>query len=210
VKLLKFLLVAGVLAVIAFIGIGLWLPNDYVVERSVTVQAPPVIAFAQVNDLHKWEQWSPWSKLDPDMVITYGDKTIGAGASYAWKGKKSGSGKLTIRESELGKRIDTLISFEEKGEGLGYWVFEKEGRGCKVTWGMTGRNAGPVGGWFSLIIDEMLGGQFEDGLAGVKEMAELEAKEKPAIGSALEQVLKQAGQDLEQAGKELADIIQGK
>lgn len=193
-KLLKFLLIAIVALVVLVVIAGLALPKDYVVERSITMDAPPVIAFAQVNDVRKWEQWSPWKKLDPDMEITYSKKTVGDGASYSWKGKTSGS--LIIRSSQLGKRIDTSVDLGAQGQGVGYWIFEKQGSGARVTWGMEGRNAGVMGGWFGLIIDDILGPQFEDGLEGVKELAEAEARLKPAFGSALEQVLEEAGQEL--------------
>ncbi|MCO4771264.1 MAG: SRPBCC family protein [Deltaproteobacteria bacterium] len=202
-KALKFLFIGLFVLGLLFVVVGLALPKEYVVERTVTIDAPPVIAFAQVNDLRAWEKWSPWMALDPDMKITYGDKTLGAGASYSWEGKESGSGTLTIKGSQLGERIDTHVNFGPQGEGDGFWLFEKDGAGSKVTWGMRGRNAGPFGGWFGLIIDDMLGPQFEEGLAGVKKLAEAEAKTKPAIGSALEQVLKQAGQEL---GSAIEDI----
>ena len=207
-KFVKFLLVVFVLLFLLFLGIGLVLPKDYVVERSITMDAPPIIAFAQVNDLTKWEEWSPWKKLDPDMKVTYGDKTIGAGASYSWDGKEAGTGTLTIRGSELGKRIDTTIDFGPQGTGSGYWIFEKEGSGAKVTWGMKGTNSGPIGGWFTLIIDDMLGPQFMEGLQGVKELAEKEASRKPAIGSALEQVIRQAGQELGGALEEMGKAME--
>jgi hypothetical protein len=195
-KLVKFLVLGLVALAVLFLVVGLALPKDYVVARSMTMQAPPVIAFAQVNDLRAWEQWSPWKKLDPAMVVTYGDKTVGEGASYAWDGPKAGAGSLRIVGSQLGQRIETAVDFGPQGTGNGTWTFEREGRGCKVTWTMRGRNAGPIGGWFSLIIDDMLGPQFLQGLQGVKELAEAEAKRKPAFGSALEQVLEEAGQEL--------------
>ena len=38
-------------------------PSDFSVSRSTTVAAPSEIVFAQVNDLHKWQAWSPWANI---------------------------------------------------------------------------------------------------------------------------------------------------
>src|SRR5689334_8492606 len=36
-------------------------PSAYHVERSATMTAPPSTVFATINDLHQWENWSPWA-----------------------------------------------------------------------------------------------------------------------------------------------------
>jgi len=211
-KPLKFLLiVSATLFGVALLGFVL--PKDYVVERTVRVDAPPIIAFAQVNDLSKWEQWLPWKKLDPEMTISFGSKTVGDGASFSWTGEQYGSGSLTVVESALGERIDTTVDFGDRGQGSGYWKFEKDGSGSRVTWGLEGRSVGALGGWFALFANRMVGPEFESGLDGIKEMAEAEAKLKPVIGSALEQVLEEAGQDagnaFEAFGRAIGEAARG-
>lgn len=37
------------------------------VERATVVDAPPRRVFAQVADFHRWQAWSPWEGIDPDM-----------------------------------------------------------------------------------------------------------------------------------------------
>ena len=46
-------------------------PSEVRVERTATIAAPPAVVFAQVNDFHKWEAWSPWAKLDPAAKVTF-------------------------------------------------------------------------------------------------------------------------------------------
>ena len=41
-------------------------PSDFRVVRTGTISAPPAAVFEHVNDLHKWDAWSPWAKLDPE------------------------------------------------------------------------------------------------------------------------------------------------
>ena len=80
-------------------------PSTFSVTRSATMSAPPSVVFAQVNDFHKWEAWSPWSKLDPAAKNTFEGPTAGAGAKFSWSGNdKVGEGKMTIAESSTGLR----------------------------------------------------------------------------------------------------------
>src|SRR5947207_2474754 len=75
-------------------------PNHYHIERSATIDAPAPVVFAQVNDFHKWEAWSPWAKLDPAMKQTYEGALAGTGATYAWAGNSQvGEGRMTITDS---------------------------------------------------------------------------------------------------------------
>jgi hypothetical protein len=39
-------------------------PSEFRIVRSATISAPSPAVFAQVNDFHNWEAWSPWAKLD--------------------------------------------------------------------------------------------------------------------------------------------------
>jgi hypothetical protein len=61
----------GVVALIAVLSIVVATrPSTFRVERSIAVAAPPETVFAQVNDFHAWDAWSPWAKLDPQMKTT--------------------------------------------------------------------------------------------------------------------------------------------
>jgi len=61
-------------------------PGTYRVTRSTTVSAPPAVAYAQVADFHRWDAWSPWAHLDPNMQTTFSGADGAVGASYSWKG----------------------------------------------------------------------------------------------------------------------------
>jgi hypothetical protein len=75
-------------------------PDYFRIARSASVDAPPEAIYPLINDLHNWERWSPWAKLDPDQVTTYDGSPLGAGAIMEWSGdKKVGAGKMKIVES---------------------------------------------------------------------------------------------------------------
>ena len=69
--MLKKVLLALVIIVLAFVGFVALQPAEFRVTRSATVAAPPAAVFAQVNDFHNWQAWSPWAKLDPAAKSTF-------------------------------------------------------------------------------------------------------------------------------------------
>src|SRR5205814_6779293 len=86
--------------IVIFLLIVATRPSSFRIERKTTIAAPPASVFAKVNDLHNWQAWSPWEKMDPDLKRTYGGPSAGNGATYAWVGnKKVGEGRMTIIES---------------------------------------------------------------------------------------------------------------
>jgi hypothetical protein len=61
----KKILIAPVAIVVVFAVVVALQPSEFRVVRSATISAPAPAVFAQVNDFHNWESWSPWAKLDP-------------------------------------------------------------------------------------------------------------------------------------------------
>lgn len=155
------------------------LPSTSHVERSIEIKAPVDMVFDQVVDLKKNVNWSPWSEYDPEMKIEWGDVTKGQNASYSWSGNSDvGSGTLTIIESTDNEFIKNDVDFGDMGKGTGTWKFETvsmEGEATvatKVTWRMDSDLDWPVGRFFGLFMDGLIGADFEKGLQNLKEVAE--------------------------------------
>ena len=158
-------------------------PGDFRIERSLAMNAPPDAVFAQVNDLHKWEAWSPWEKLDPKMQKVFDGAPAGTGAIYAWTGNdKAGEGRMTIEKSEKPSRIDIKLEFLKPFAATNEtsFVFTPTPAGTNVVWTMTGHN-GFMGKAFSMFMDmdKLVGGDFEKGLASLKSVAEASPKAAP-------------------------------
>ena len=151
-------------------------PERFSVERSISVAAPLEQVFAQVNDLHNWEQWSPWAKRDPNMTKVYEGPAAGVGAVYHWSGNKEvGEGSSTIIESRPGElvrfRLEFLRPFQACNEVL--FRFQSEGQNTRVSWTMSGHN-NFISKAVHLVMDmdKMCGGDFELGLAQLKAISE--------------------------------------
>src|SRR5262245_48622539 len=157
-------------------------PDTYHVERSTTVDAPAATVFAQIDDLSVWKEWSPWEKKDPAMKKTLSTPTSGVGASYSWEGNKDvGKGKMSIVESKPGEKVAEKLEFIEPFKSQSDVTFTLQSESptsTKVTWAMDGKH-NFVSKAFSVVkpMDGMIGKDFEEGLAGLKKVAE--AKKPP-------------------------------
>jgi hypothetical protein len=172
----KKILVVLVIAVAVFAGVVAMQPAEFRVERSATMAAPAPDVFAQVNDFHNWEAWSPWAKLDPNAKVTFSGPQSGQGASFKWDGNgKVGAGTMTITASKPNERVSTRTDFVKPFEGTSNseFVFSQVGERTNVIWTMTGTHKF-IGKAMCLVMsmENMLGPDFEKGLAQLKQVAE--------------------------------------
>ena len=181
-KLILGVLALAVLAVVVFCVVVAMQPADFKIARSATFNAPPEKVFEQVNDFHKWEAWSPWAKIDPNMKTTYSGATSGKGAGYAWIGNDEvGEGKMTITESRPTDMVKIDLEFIKPFAAKNVTEFNIKPNGDKsdVTWTMTGTNNFIMKA-FGLVMnmDKLVGGDFEKGLAQLKPIVEAPAATK--------------------------------
>src|SRR5688572_5310271 len=166
-------IVGGAVALIAM------QPSEFRVVRTATMRAPVSAVFAQINDFHNWQAWSPWARRDPAMKQTYEGAAAGEGAIYSWAGNREvGTGRMTFVESRPGARIRINLEFFEPfaGTSIAEFTFRPEGNGTAVTWSVTGRNnfvAKAIG--LVMNMDTMIGGDFESGLAAMQSVVEASA-----------------------------------
>jgi uncharacterized protein YndB with AHSA1/START domain len=151
-------------------------PVDFRVTRSATIAAPPAAVFAQVNDLHNWQAWSPWERLDPGLKRSYEGAPAGTGAVYAWVGDKNvGEGRMTVTESRPSELIRLELEFLKpfRATNMAEFTFEPRGDQTAVTWTMTGKkNFLAKAFHLFMSMDRMVGGYFEQGLVEMKAVVE--------------------------------------
>ena len=146
------------------------------VSRSVTIEAPAGTVFEQVNDFHKWQGWSPWEKVDPQMTRTYEGPAQGTGASYVWSGNdQAGEGRMTITESKPNELIRIRLDFVRPMPSTNEleFTFQPKGNATEATWTLTGRKNFLMKALSPFMsIDNILGSEFEKGLEAMKKIAE--------------------------------------
>jgi carbon monoxide dehydrogenase subunit G len=174
-------IILTVLAVIAVGVVGLLAyaatkPDRFTVQRTSSIKAPPEKIFPFINDFRQWGVWSPYEKVDPEMKRTYGPKSAGQGATYAWDGNNNvGSGSMEILDARAPQKVSIKLDFSRPFEAhnIAEFTLVPGGDTTEVTWLMQG----PVP-YFAKIIhvfmdmDKMVGGQFAEGLANLKAAAE--------------------------------------
>ena len=159
--------------VLLLIIVGLILPNDVDVRRSVEIQQSKQVIHEYTNNLERWSDWSPWLAADPTIKTTIGEIKSGVGASQSWVGA-SGSGKLTITESNPENGIVYDMTFD--GDPTVYKAgvsYEDQGASIKVTWYMTGKMKPIIiGNYFAQLMDMLVGSSFQQGLELLKQEVE--------------------------------------
>jgi hypothetical protein len=170
-------LAIGLVLLLAAAAVVVWMqPDDYRLTRSTAIAAPAAAVFAQVNDLRKWDDWSPWAKLDPNAKVTFSGPPAGVGASFQWDGNdKIGAGTMSITESKPNERVATRTDFIKPFEGSSRsdFVFSEQNGQTNVIWTMTGTQ-NFIGKAICLVMnmEKTVGPDFEKGLAQLKQVAE--------------------------------------
>jgi hypothetical protein len=174
--MLKKILIGLAVLVFGFAIIVALQPSDFRVERAATIAAPPTAVFAQVNDLRKWDAWSPWAKLDANAKIAFEGPEAGTGAAMSWAGNdKVGEGKMTVVESQPDQAVKLKVDFVKPFEGTSNseFGFKPEGDKTAVTWTMTAHH-NFLEKAMCLVMNgkKMIGEDMEKGLGQLKSVAE--------------------------------------
>lgn len=181
-------IILGILALVtalaAFVAMQ---PAEFQVVRSTRIAAPAEIVFAQVNDFHNWEAWSPWAKLDPEAKNSFAGAPAGKGSIFKWSGNdKVGEGIMTITESNPNELIQISLEFVRPmaATDITEFTFVPDGEKTIVTWTMSGqKNFMSKAVCLFMNMDKTVGGDFETGLAKLKALAEGAAKNETGAGA---------------------------
>lgn len=177
--MLKKILIGLAVLIVALLVIGFMLPGSLHVSRSATINASPENIFEEINDLKKWQEWQYWNTLDSNMQITFGDKTVGTGAVYSWKGNSSvGEGTITITESVPNKSVASDLAFAGGEPAKALYTLESEGDSQKLTMNVDmDFGANPLMRWIGfLMMEKHMNEAFDYGLNNIKQRAEAKPK----------------------------------
>ena len=173
--MLKRIVLALLIAIVLLVGYATSKSDDFRVERSARMAAPPEKVFALINDLKGFNTWNPWEKKDPGKGQYGAGATVGPGASYAWDSDKLGSGRMTIESSAPSSKVTMRLDFIKPMQATNAAVFAlaPDGDGTRVSWSMSGKNTlGSKLFQVFVSMDKMVGDDFDAGLANLKALAE--------------------------------------
>lgn len=163
--------IGGLIALV--FAIGVVLPSSAEVERRVEIGAHPATVFALLNDFRQVNKWSPWTNTDPNARFDIGGPPRGVGASLTWDGDIVGSGRQVIVESVPFERVVSELELDDRGHALATFELIGIPAGTEVVWRFETRfGFDLLARYFGLMLDSVVGDDYEKGLARLKSMAE--------------------------------------
>jgi len=174
-RVVKWILGGLVALIVVFVVVGMLLPRNVTVARSIEINAAPEQVFPHVNSLKAASVWSPWLGQDPEAVLTYTGPEAGVGAQLSWASEHPnvGSGTQIIRVSDTNRRVETDLDFGDMGTARATYILEASDGKTTLTWDLlTDMGAGPIGRWMGLMMDDWVGADYERGLANLKALVE--------------------------------------
>lgn len=163
------LFVAAIVAIV--LALAASKPDQFRVERSAVIAAPPERVFALLNNFDAWARWSPWEGRDPAMQRTRSGPSEGVGSVYGWEGNKDvGKGRMEIRAATPPTRLEIQLDFLAPFEAHNTTEFtlQPEGNSTRITWAMFGPS--PFMSKLMTVfmsMDKMVGKDFEQGLSNL-------------------------------------------
>ncbi len=193
---MKALKIIGGIALVLVLAVVIALfvfPTKLEVERSIEINAPKALVHEYVSQFKLMNEWSPWTRLDPNMKseITGEDGTVGA--KYSWESELDNVGKgvqeLTLITEDS---VHTLVTFTSPFQSVakGYVLLEALTPNItKVTWGFLS-DAGRPGNVFMGLMNaaETVNADYQKGLDSLKVITERVAANKTYRGYKIEEV----------------------
>ena len=166
----------GLVALIAALAAGAYLlPRNVVVERQITIDAAPGDIYPHINSLQAFVAWSPWQDRDPDMVVEFSGPEAGVGNVMVWQSDQRdvGNGRQEITAVLENEEVRTALDFGDMGTAEAWWTLAEGDSGTTVTWGLDADMGNtPMGRWMGLMMDGMVGGDYDAGLLNLKTLVE--------------------------------------
>ena len=171
---IKVTLGAIVFIVVAIVAVGFVLPADYMVERTLVIAAPAARVYPLVAAPRQWSHWSIWTKRDPAMHITYFGPESGTGAGWRWDSRTEGRGEMTFTSADPSRGFTYKLYFPDfDSTSTGDFAMTPEGEGTRITWNNRGNvGSNPLRHYLALMMDRLVGPDFEAGLLNLKQLAE--------------------------------------
>ncbi len=166
--------------IVIVILLGFVLPDRVETERETIINAPQDDVYALISNFEAWDAWSPWAKLDPDMDVTITGDGVGHRMSWKSDDPNVGNGSQVVSAMDAPSSLTTRLEFEGMGNAdAGFTLSPTADGATKVVWSFeTNMREGmplhmqPLVTYLGFFMGDMVGAQYEEGLADLKRVAE--------------------------------------
>jgi hypothetical protein len=173
-RILKKILFGLLILIVVVLIAGLFMANEFAIEREVAINKPKDEVFAYVKSLKNQNNYSKWALVEPGMKKSFRGTDGTVGFVSAWEGDKVGKGEQEIRNIAEGQQIDYELRFEKpfKSTAHTHMTTEALSEGqTKVKWGFSGSNKYPMNVMNGLM-KWSLGNDLQKGLNNLKDILE--------------------------------------
>jgi hypothetical protein len=183
-RLVKWLLVAVLLLAVAFFAGAHVLPGEISAQRSIDIAAPPDRIFVVVGDLRRGKEFSPWAEVDPKTKYDFDKPEPGIDQTMRWHSTHSdvGSGTMIVTEYEPDHHMAAALDLGDMGRAItSFDLVPVSGGGTNVTWGFKAALSNPLERWMCVFLDfdNLIGKDYEKGLAKLKTLLESKQPDSP-------------------------------
>lgn len=174
-RFFKRLSIMMLLGALTIAGLGFMLPDQYNIQREITIRAPKEIVFNEIQNLVNWENWHPWYNNFQENQIEYSQISFGEGAWQRWNSKSLGKGEITIKRITENELLLYERTYPDYGfVSTGEFIVERiDAEHSKLTWKdcfSTGNNI--IKRYFGLLSKATSGEQIEHSLMTMKQKIE--------------------------------------
>jgi hypothetical protein len=201
---MKRILIGFIIAITVFLAVGLLLPDEMHIERSMNLQEDRQHVFNLIQDLTRWKEWDGISQIDSVIEEHFSDEPKGHGAHYAWKskGKDGLSGKVTLDMADDSNRVNALFEFDKMKEvALGtLQLYPAEDGTTKVQYKFSVKvSKNPVARWMAFLMRDKIEQKMNQGLMNLERVAMQDhAKEQQAETTPTEEPLEMLQDSLQE------------
>lgn len=174
-RIFEWVFAMTLLSLAAIAAIGMMLPRDVLVSRSVVIDAPASAVWPFIADLRRGKDWSPWLNKEKATHVRFSQPSRGVGATVEWQSDEVGDdgGRMRIVRSDHGERLTSAFEIADLGPAVSTWDLKEIGGRTTVTWVLMSEvGPGPMERWKGLMIDGRFGSEYERGLDALKQLVE--------------------------------------
>ncbi|GAB1372294.1 hypothetical protein MASR1M45_23560 [Candidatus Kapaibacterium sp.] len=156
-----------------FLIVAVFMPSEFLLERTVSINKPITEVFEQVADLNNFNKWNSWTSMEPSAYKPV-EGSRGVGQVSAWDGDTVGVGSLKVTRIDENSFIGQEITFLKPWESQTklYFKFRQVGEATEVTWGMDMKLSYPFERIMRVKLESELGKSFNEGLSNLKKLCE--------------------------------------
>ena len=174
---MKILKIVGMILgaiVVLFLVVTLFLPPVMSVETTGDINNTPTVIYAQLNDVHNFNNWSPFFEKDSSTKFQFDGPERGPGAIYVWlnAGQKISKGRLEITRSDAYSLIEANLNINGNSTP-GRLTYElKNNNGLTNLTMRLQQDLGFLGRWSASSLKPVLKKALDNGLINLKTYCE--------------------------------------